>query len=1262
MVPGTFVRLEALPLTANGKLDRRALPAPDSAGEERGYEAPRTATEHALASVWAEVLRVERVGVHDNFFELGGDSILMIRMHPLLQERLGRGLSRVELFQHRTLAELARHLDGGDAAPAPAPARRPAGAADGEAVAVVGLAGRFPGAGGVEAFWRNLRAGVSGITVFSDEELLAAGLDRARVANPRLIRAAGVLEDVDLFDAGFFGLSPREAAVLNPQHRLFLECAWEAVESAGYDPVRAPGRVGVFTGSGLNGYWMDVASHPALVEGAGATQVELGNDSEFLPTRTSYALGLEGPSLNVQTACSSSLVALHLACRSILSGECEMALAGGATLNLPQVGGFLHQDGGVMSPTGQCRSYDAEARGTVAGSGVGVVVLRRLSDALAAGDTVYAVIRGSAVNNDGARRAGYTAPRRDGQARVIADALAAAGVPAESIGYVEGHGSATELGDPTEVAALTRAFREETAERGFCALGSVKSSIGHLDAAAGIAGLMKAVLALWHREIPPSLNFQRPNPAIDFAESPFYVNTALKPWRRSGAPRRAGVSAFGIGGTNAHVVLEEAPAAARGRADPSRPHQLLLLSARSAAALEAATDRLAEHLRLHPEQALADVAHTLQVGRRHFAHRRAVLCAGRGEAVTALASRDPRRVTGRLREREDPAVVFLFPGLGDHYDGMARGLYATEPVFRDEVDRCAAVLAPLLGMDLRGVLFADAAPDEGRSDGTTDLRRMLGRDAAPAGADSPLARTEVAHPAVFVVEYALARLWMSWGVRPAAMIGHSLGEYVAATVAGVLSLEDALALVTERARLAGALPAGAMLAVPLAPDELSPLLAEGLALAAVNAPALCTVSGSPEGVARLETELSGRGVACRRLNASHAFHSAWMQPVAEALGDTVRRVELKAPTIPLVSNVTGTWITAEEAADPAYWTGHLCRTVRFAEGIREVLREPGRLLLEVGPGRTLGTFALQSGAVEGTVFASLRHAYTRVGDGAFVLTTLGRLWAAGAEIDWEGFWAREQRRRVPLPTYPFERQRFWIDPLPRPRDGASRARHTPWREVRPSKRRSPVPLHPRPDAAAPYAAPVTATEHRIAAVWSEVLGIGQVGAHDDFFALGGHSLLATQVLSRVREAFGTELTLREMFEHPTVGALAARVDEGQHAARALRLPPLVAAPRAEGEEVPLSFGQERFWVLAQVEPDSAFYSVPAAQHVRGAGLDPAVLERALKEIVRRHQILRTVYRERGGIPVQVVTPVPDRVLERVDLVHLPAGGGGGGGG
>jgi phthiocerol/phenolphthiocerol synthesis type-I polyketide synthase E len=878
-----------------------------------------------------------------------------------------------------------------------------------EGVALVAMACRFPGAPNIAEFWHILRDGIETVSFFSAEELEQAGVPRSVSMAPGYVRAAPVLDDVECFDAPFFGFSPREAELLDPQHRLFLECAWEAVENAGYDPDRFAGRIAVFAGSALNNYTRRyVYLGEEVWQAVDPLQFLTAIDKDFLPTQTSFKLNLRGPSVGIQTACSTGLVAVHLAAQSLLTYQCDLALAGAVTVRVPQKTGYQHRQGSIESADGHCRAFDAHASGTIFGSGLGVVMLKRLQEAMVDGDTISAVIKGSAINNDGALKVGYTAPSVRGQAEVIATAQAIAESDPERISYIETHGTGTALGDPVEIAALHEVFRPRTKRRRFCALGSVKTNIGHLDTAAGIAGLIKAALALEHRQIPASLHFEQPNPQIDFADSPFYINTRLAEWPADGGPRRAGVSSFGVGGTNAHVILEEAPETAPG--SPSRLWQLLLLSARTGSALEAVTTRLAEHLRQNPAIDLADVAHTLQVGRKSFDHRRMVVCREREDAIAALSGQEPKRLLTAFQEPGDRPVAFLFPGQGAQHTGMARELLATEPVFRHELEICTEWLRPHLGLDLCALLASPPTEQDGR--------------------DDLLAQTWITQPALFAVEYALARLWISWGVRPAALIGHSVGEYVAACLAETFSLEDALALVTARGRLIQSLPVGAMLSVPLPEAELLPLLEEeGLALAAVNAPSLCVAAGPCEAVERLRERLAMAGLEARRLRTSHAFHSPLMEPILERFAEEVARVRRNPPRIPVVSNVTGTWLTAAEATDPLYWARHLRRPVRFADGLDAVLQEPGRVLLEVGPGRTLTTFANRHPrrAPGHVALPSMRHPHDAQPDAAFLLTALGRLWLAGVEVDWSGYRSGERRRRIPLPTYPFERQRYWIE-------------------------------------------------------------------------------------------------------------------------------------------------------------------------------------------------------------------------------------------
>lgn len=883
-----------------------------------------------------------------------------------------------------------------------------------ESIALIGMAGRFPGAKSIAEFWKNLHSGVESIAVFMNEELITAGVESALLNKPNYVKTGAVLEDIDMFDAAFFGYNPKEAEITDPQHRLFLECAWEALENAGYDSQRCESRIGVYAGASLNNYLSFNLNHDQIGS-ANSFQKLIGNDKDFLTTRVSYKLNFSGPSVTIQTACSTSLVAISLACQSLLNYQCDLTLAGGVSIRIPQKTGYLYQEGGILSPDGHCRAFDAKARGTVIGNGVGVVVLKRLADAIADNDHIYAVIKGSAINNDGSSKVGYTAPSVNGQAEVIAEAMMLASVEPETISYIEAHGTGTALGDPIEISALTNVFRASTQKKGFCAIGSVKTNIGHLDAAAGVTGLIKTVLALHHKLIPPSLNFEQPNPEIDFANSPFYVNTKLTQWEGGKTPRRAGVSSLGIGGTNAHVILEEF-IETRHDALPTRPWELLVLSAKTESALENATKNLAQHLTEHSELNLADVAYTLQVGRREFNHRRILVCQNTQDAVTTLSTLDSQRVLTHFEEPIERPIAFMFPGQGAQYVEMAKELYQTEVTFRQVVDSCSSILVPHLGLDLRS-----------RSDSVGVSLFYPNENEAEAA--EKLEQTNITQPALFVIEYALAQLWISWGISPNAMIGHSIGEYVAACLAGVMSVEDALTLVAIRGQMMQQLPTGAMLSVALKEAEVKTLLNLELSLAASNAPNLCVVSGNHNAIDAFEQQLGAKGVECRRLHTSHAFHSQMMEPILELFLAEVKKIKLNPPQIPFISNVTGTWITAAEATNPSYWTQHLRSCVRFSAGISVLLQEPNRILLEVGPGRTLCTLAKQHShqATGQVVLPTLRHPVDKQSDVAFILNILARLWLAGVNVNWSGFYAQKQHQRVPLPTYPFERQRYWIE-------------------------------------------------------------------------------------------------------------------------------------------------------------------------------------------------------------------------------------------
>ncbi len=877
-------------------------------------------------------------------------------------------------------------------------------------VAIIGMALRVPGANDLAQYWKNLCEGVESVCTLSEEELLAAGVTPEDLADPAYVRRAAPLDGIADFDPEFFGFSPKEAAILDPQHRHFLECTWEALEDAAHPPSRFDGPIGVFAGCGMGGYLMfNLLSNPELVRSVGLFLLRhTGNDKDFLATRASYLFNLTGPSISIQTACSTSLVATHSACQSLLSGECDLALAGGVTIEVPHQRGYLYKEGEILSPDGHCRPFDHRSQGTVFGSGVGVTVLRRVSDAVADGDRIYAVIKGSAINNDGAGKIGYLAPSVDGQAKAVSEALEVAEVDADTIAYVECHGTGTPVGDPIEIAALTTAFRASSEAVGTCAIGSVKSNIGHLDTAAGVASLIKASLALYHRQMPPSLNFEAPNPAIEFEHTPFTVNTELCEWSAGEFPRRAGVNSLGVGGTNAHVILEEAPERP-GTTSAQRPYELLTLSAASRAALDQASRRLAEHLDRHPEQELADVAFTLREGRRAFDHRRVLACADREQASRLLTEGDARRVFTHRRAQTPGSVAFLFPGGGAQHPRMGQELFETEPLFREHIERGFAELSERAGIDLFEFLFR-ARVDESQA------RREL-------------VRPSLQLPALFVVEYALAQLWMERGVQPTAMIGHSMGENTAACVAGVLSFSDTLGLVALRGQLFERVPEGGMLSVSVPPDELQAMLGDDLDLATINAPSSCVASGSSAALDALEQRLEAVDVDARRVQIAIAAHSRLVDPILEEFGDYLRGLELSPPTIPFVSNLTGTWIRDDEATDPDYWVSHLRGTVRFADGIGTLLDDPARVLLEVGPGNTLSSLARQhvDAGPGRTVLPSMRHPEEKTGDDAYLLTTAGRLWACGVDIEPVGAGEDERRKRVSLPTYPFQNQPYWIE-------------------------------------------------------------------------------------------------------------------------------------------------------------------------------------------------------------------------------------------
>jgi amino acid adenylation domain-containing protein len=1228
MVPSRFQRLDSIPRTPNGKVDRAALPKP-AAGQlvSLAPSRPRSELERTLLEIWCSVLGIPSAGVHDNFFELGGTSLAAFSVVAQIGRRYGLEISVLKIFEHATIAALAEHLQGHrtdtsavrEAYEHARSRRRMAASPTAFDVAIVGAAGRFPGARNLDELWKNLCDGRETVTFFGRDELdpLVSKHDRD---DPSYVPARGVLEDIDLFDAAFFGISANEAELMSPQIRVFMEVAWEAFENAGYVGEQMRGPVGVWAGMGNNFYYVhNVLTRPDKLAVIGETTAEISNEKDYIAPRISHKLNLTGPSLSVHTACSTTLVVIENAYQALVSHQVDAALAGGVDIRTPQKSGQRHEDGGIFSDDGHCRPFDAEATGTTFGEGAGAVVLKRLDDAVRDGDTIHAVIKGAAVNHDGGHKVSYLAPSVEGQARVIASALAIGDVHPDTVTYLEAHGTATPVGDPIEVEALTRVYRTFTQRRRYCAIGSIKGNFGHPNAAAGIAGVLKVVMALRHRKIPPTLNFTAPNPRIDFAGSPFFVNDRLIDWAPPGIPRRAGVSSFGFCGTNAHAVLEEGPPSPAS-SPPSRSAHLLLLSARSRTALDATAERLSSALHGAGPAELADMAYTTQVGRRRFEHRRCAVVLGPEEASVTLAQAAGSRSASLESDAENPPVAFMFPGQGVQYINMGLRLYRGEVRFRETVDRCAATLSPELGCDIRDILFP--AP--------SDAER----------ARESLDNTKYTQPAVFVVSYALASLYQHWGIRPSAFVGHSIGEFVAATLSGVMELEDALRLVAARGRLMQGVPSGTMLSVRMPMETLVDRLPAGVDLAANNSPQSCVVAGPTSLVAALSEKLKAEGVACRTLHTSHAFHSSMMGPVLEPFLRIVESVRLSPPRIPFVSTVTGDWIEASQASDPSYWARHLRSPVLFSRALRILLEDSARVVLECGPRQTSAALALQHRPVNpGRVVAAMPDSTEPDDEHPSLLLALGALWLNGCTVDWPAFHEGETRRRQALPTYPFQRKRFWLEPGPAVTFGVdgSRAQASASAAIPGEHAKTNGAADPR-RGEEETRAPADDTTALVVALLEELLAHEIEGFDEDarFMALGLDSLLLMQLARGVRARFAFDVTFRQLTEQYLTTKLLADAIRGSRPAGAA---PSVAAPVPKQHPVePQGLNGATRTVR---ERTASLRSRETAQYQPAA---PAVVRRPYSSILRdAGRSLATAYKLRDCAVVGAGSRVVGRV-------------------
>lgn len=1159
MVPAAFVLLDAFPLTPNEKIDRKALPIPDLEGQStRSRLPPRNEIERIIAKVWQECLGLKEVSVNENFFDLGGHSLLLAQVHGRLPEPIKKQLSMVDLFKYPTIQALAHFLEKDeeddrlflqqdDHDERLRLRRRLMETLGGVKVAIVGMAGRFPGAETVGEYWQNICDKREGITFFTPEQLRKAGVPDALINHPDYVPAKGALKNISDFDAGFFHFSPREAQITDPQQRVFLECSWEALEDAGCVPSEFDGRIGVYAGIGMNQYLMsNLSSHPEVLAQMGDYPIMIGNDKDFLSTRVSYKLNLNGPAMVLQTACSTSLVAVHTACQALLNQDCDAALAGGVSFGRLGDNGYVYQPGMIMSADGHCRAFDAEASGTVQGQGCGVVLLKRLDDALKNNDHIYAVISGSGTNNDGSNKTGYTAPSVEGQAKAINMAQASANINPCDISYVETHGTATPMGDPIEIEALRQAFfreptarlkREEVTSSPYrCAIGSVKTNIGHLDAASGVAGLIKTAKALEQKKLPPTLHYKTPNPKIDFASTPFYVNTELQDWDNFGLPRYAAVSSFGIGGSNAHVVLSEAPN--QTPTENARPWRIVTLSARTPSALEAMTERFVEHLKTHRHQSFANICYTLHVGRKVFPHRRYLVCRNADEAIVELSPVNPAKVVTSHYVPRPHQLVFLFSGQGSQYQNMGQNLYQVELTFRKVVDECREKLRQKFIH-----IYEELSAEDYRA--TTDK----------------IHQTYITQPGLFIFEYALARMLMSWGIQPDLMVGHSIGEYVAACLAGVFTLDQALELVTIRGHLIQGLESGEMLSVNVSEEEAQKLTNHDVSVAAVNGESRCVLSGASKAIRYLHELLDRKGIENRILHTSHAFHSHMMEPILERFRGYVERRKPKPPNMPYVSSLTGELVTPEMATSPQYWSDHLRYRVRFHKAMHTVFAQrqtmpEGRasqgaaeapeamILLEVGPGRVLTSLVRQHPAKQAQdwILATTRHAYEDINDIDHMLRVLARLWEQGVKINWDVYHSHRQRYRVPLPTYPFERKRHWIEPRLRayagPSDAAlesSALESAALESTAPESKPDVLP------SATVSNGPRDAVETQVWEIWSQSLGLKTLSIYDDFFECGGDSLLAVGVADKIQQCFNVPVASHLLIQHPTVAALAQYV-------------------------------------------------------------------------------------------------------------------------
>ncbi len=1164
MLPSYFVLVDGFPKTSSGKIDKKSLPPPEYSRPSSAplYKKPTTKIQKNLTKVWVDLLHIPEIGIDDNFFELGGTSLLAQKVVAILLKDYSYKVPITKLYQFPTIAEISNYLEPTKSTEARKIVKKDTNFNSSRDVAVIGMAGRFPGANTIQELWEVLKEGKETISFFSKEEL-DASIPEALQNDPLYVRARGIISSAQEFDAAFFGLNPKVASAMDPQQRLFLEIAWEVLEQSGYLPKHYNGSIGVYAGTGTNTYYKNnVLTNKELLDQVGEFQANTLNEKDYISTRTAYHLNLKGPAVSVHSACSTSLLAIAEAVESIRSGQCDVALAGGSSVTAPIYSGHLYQEGSMLSPDGHCRSFDKDGKGTIFSDGCGVVLLKSLAAAKKDGDQIYGVVKGVGINNDGGGKGSFTAPSVEGQSNAISRAHNDANISPSDISYIEAHGTATPIGDPIEMEGLHDAFGNQS-QKNYCAVGSIKSNMGHLTAAAGVAGFIKTILALNHRQIPPSLGFSEPNPLIDFNDSPFFVNNILREWE-SKKVRRAGISSFGVGGTNVHIVLEESETKQTTSGD-SKPLQLLTWSAKTENSLKGYQTALGNFIKSSPKIKLADVAYSLSATRETFNKRSFALASHSEDAISKLLSDEASSVRIADLKAVPSNLAFLFPGQGAQYLHMGKELYEHEEVFRKAVDHCAEILQKEFDFDIRTILYP-------KNSGSDEENRL--KD------------TQFTQPALFVVEYALSQLWMHWGIEPTMLCGHSIGEFVAAHLAGIFSLKDALVLVAVRGKLVSELPGGSMLSVRATNEKVSKILPETLSMAAVNSDLLCVVSGVDEHVEAFAKVLEEMEVPNRLLLTSHAFHSTMMDPVLGQFEAEVRKTTLNVPRVPIISTVTGTWLTDAEATDPLYWTNHLRATVRFSDAMETALEMEDILLLEVGPGRALTTLSQQKKKAKSvTSIASLVKPDDNENSYHTILSALGQLWQHGIEPNWQAFYKEQTRQKVWLPGYVFDRKRCWVDPPLNEIPSIPLKINT---SIEPNINPS---IQPQMNTVTQPDRKTTLLE-KISDIVMNTSGMELESSEYDysFLELGLDSLVLTQMAITCKNEFKTPITFRQLNdEFGTPNLLANYLDKTLPAALfapAPVAPPTVSAPPA---------------AIAQVSaPIPAATSIPAQTNYNNA--------------------------------------------------------------